>query len=261
MVYSMPVVFIALPLVWLALQFSFPIKIKDITAAKNEIKNQVASAGKISKNELTVLIILSLTVIMWIIFSQPEITNTYGKYYGLAVVAVIGGILLFFTGLLNWKDVEKRVPWGIILLYGGAITLGLGIEKSGAGNWIANGLFSISGDNLFILILAIILITVILTNIMSNIAAVAILLPIGISVANNLQINPLLTAMIIALSGGLAFMFVISTPGNAITYSSGYFSTKDLLKAGFISNILCILVIFIVAILYWVMVLGLDKII
>jgi sodium-dependent dicarboxylate transporter 2/3/5 len=86
---------------------------------------------------------------------------------------------------------------------------------------------------------------------MSNIGAVAILLPIGIAIAPEIGISTLLVSMLIALSGGLAFMFVIATPGNAITYSSGYYSTKDLLKAGSVANILCILIIFIVAIIYW----------
>ena len=97
-----------------------------------------------------------------------------------------------------------------------------------------------------------IIFTVILTNIMINVAAVAILLPIGLSIAYSLDINPLLAALLVALSGGLAFMFVISTPGNAITYSSGYYSTKDLFKAGSISNIICVGVIFIVAVIYWI---------
>jgi sodium-dependent dicarboxylate transporter 2/3/5 len=95
---------------------------------------------------------------------------------------------------------------------------------------------------------------------MSNIGAVAILLPIGIAVASVMGINPLLSSMIIALSGGLAFMFVIATPGNAITYSSGYYSLRDLFKAGFIANIICIIIIFLVAIGYWIGLLGLHNI-
>ena len=66
--------------------------------------------------------------------------------------------------------------------------------------------------------------------------------------------------MLIALSGGLAFMLVISTPGNAITYSSGYFSTRDLFKAGILANIICIVIVFTVAVVYWIGVLGLHNI-
>ena len=250
MTYSMPIVLVAIPLVWLVLQFSFPIEIKDITAAKKEINSQVIKTGGISKDELIVLSILILTIILWIVFSSTT-------YYGLAVISIFGSILLFITKSITWKDVENRVPWGIILLYGGAITLGVGMQETGAGSWIANQIFSTAGINPYAIILILILITLLLTNIMSNIGAVAILIPLGLSIPPATGISPLLASLIIALTGGLAFMFVISTPGNAITYSSGYFTTKDLFKAGLLANIICIFVVFIVASVYWIGVLHL----
>lgn len=250
MIYSMPVVFISLPLVWIVLQVSFPLEIKSISTAKKEINKQVSMAGKMGRNELTVSIILIFTIFLWIFFSSPV-------YLGLAVIAIAGSILLFFTGCITWKDVEERVPWGIILLYGGAITLGVGMQKTGAGAWIAQEIFEIIGNNPYLVILGLIVFTILLTNIMSNVGAVAILLPIGFSIASGLpEVSQLLASLLIALSGGLAFMFVIATPGNAITYSSGYFSSRDLFKAGVIANIICIGVIFITAIIYWKGVLG-----
>ena len=180
------------------------------------------------------------------------------EYYGIGVIALFGSVLLFITRSVSWSDVEDRVPWGIILLYGGAITLGIGMRNTGAGAWIGHSLFDIVGSNPYLVILVLIVVTVLLTNVMSNVGAVAILLPIGIGIATEIpEINPLLSAMIVALSGGLAFMFVIATPGNAITYSSGYYSTRDLLKAGGIANLICIAVIFLVAVFYWIGVLGL----
>jgi len=249
--YSMPIVFIALPLVWFVLQISFPIEIKSVTTAKKEIDNQVSMAGKMSKYEIAVLCILALTVILWIFFSSPQ-------HFGLAVIAILGSILLFFTGCITWKDVEKRVPWGIILLYGGAITLGIGMQKTGAGAWTAHHIFDVASNNPYLVIFGLIVFTILLTEIMSNVGAVAILLPIGLAIATEIPgVSPLLASLLIALSGGLAFMLVIATPGNAIAYSSGYFSSKDLLKAGVVANIICIGVIFIVAIIYWKGVLGL----
>jgi len=251
MIYSMPVVFISLPLVWIVLQISFPLEIKSISIAKKEIDKQVSMAGKMGRNEIIVSITLALTIFLWVFFSSPE-------YLGLAVIALLGSMVLFFTGCISWKDVEKRVPWGIILLYGGAITLGVSMQKTGAGAWIANQIFELMAHNLYLVILSLIIFTVLLTNVMSNVGAVAILLPIGLSIATELpELSPLLASMLIALSGGLAFMFVIATPGNAITYSSGYFSSRDLFKAGAIANIICIGVIFIIAIMYWKGVLGL----
>ncbi len=250
MKYSIPVVIIALPLVWLVLQFSFPIEIKDISVAKLEIKKQVTAAGRISKNEIIVLSILIFTIFLWILFSS----NTY---YGLAVIAILGSFLLFVTRSITWKDVEGRVPWGIILLYGGAITLGMGMQKTNAGVWLANQIFTAFNVNPYAVILVMIILTILLTNIMSNIGAVAILLPIALSIAPKIGVDPRLTSLIVALSGGLAFMLVIATPGNAITYSSGYYSTKDLFKAGVSANIICIAIIFVVAVIYWMGILGL----
>ena len=251
MIYAMPVVIISLPLVWLVLQFSFPIEIKDITLAKKEISNQVAKDGRMKNKEIIVTLIFVITLLLWIFFSNYT-------YFGLAGIALLGGILLFITGCLNWKDVEQRVPWGIILLYGGAITLGIGILETGAAGWIANAIFNTMGGNLYLTIFGLIVFTILLTNIMSNTGAVALLLPIGLAISTEvIGISPLLASMIIALSGGLAFMLVIATPGNAITYSSGYFSTRDLFKAGVLANILCIMVVFAEAIFYWIGVLNL----
>jgi sodium-dependent dicarboxylate transporter 2/3/5 len=251
MVYAMPVVFITFPVVWLVLNFSFPIEITTIENVKQELLQQKAQIGRLTRSELTVIGIVALTIVLWVFFTFPP-------YFGLAVIALTGSVLLFFTGKISWRDVEERVPWGIILLYGGAITLGVGMQKTGAGAWMAYQIFEAVGSNAYLVIIGLIVLTIVLTEFMSNVAAVAILLPIGLSVAAEVPgVSPLLAAMIIALSGGLAFMLVISTPGNAIAYSSGYFSTRDLLRAGVWSNICCILIIFGVAVVYWKGVLGL----
>jgi len=251
MIYAVPVVVVSLPIVWFILQFVFPIEINDVTKAKNEIEQQVAIDGKIKKEELIVLSVLIFTVFLWIFFSHYT-------YFGLAGIALLGSILLFLTGSISWKDVEKKVPWGIILLYGGAITLGLGMQQTGAGSWIAQNLFDVMSGNVYLVIFSLILFTILLTNVMSNTGAVAVLLPIGLAISNEIPgISPLFSSMIIALSGGLAFIFIIATPGNAIAYSSGYFSTKDLFKAGTIANFACIAILFVIAIVYWKGIIGL----
>jgi len=243
MVIAMPVVFLCLPVVWFILQFVFPIEPVDITWAKHAIDEQVQETGKLRQQGILVVAIFLMTVSLWVFFSHV---------IGLAVIALLGCILLFVTRTISWKDVEQHLPWGIILLYGGAITLGVGMSQTGAGAWIAQLVVNTVGDHALLVIFVLILVTVLLTNTMSNIGAVAILLPIAFGIATELPgISPLFGSMIVALSGGLAFMLVIATPGNAITYSSGYFSTRDLLKAGSLANAVCIAIIFVVAWLYW----------
>lgn len=253
-IYSMPVVIISIPIVWFILQLSFPMEDIDIILAKDEIENQVRMQGRLKRNEIVVLAVLFLTIILWIFFSDTIIF----PYLGLAGIALLGSILLFLFGTISWDDIEKKVPWGIILLYGGAITLGIGMAQTGAGGWIAQNIFTLFAGNLYLIIFGLILFAMLLTNIMSNTGAVAVLLPIGVAISNVIpEISPLLSSMLIALSGGLAFVFIIATPGNAITYSAGFYSTRDIFKVGIIANILCLIILFSIAIFYWHGILGL----
>ena len=165
--------------------------------------------------------------------------------------------LLFFLKLVDWEDVERRVQWGIILLYGGAITMGKSLESTGAIEWLAGKITPFFGGSEIALLAFLIFLTFILTNFMSNTAAVATMLPISIGIAQQAGISPVLSAMAVAIAGGGAFMFVIATPGAAIAYSSGYITQKQLAKAGLIAGILCMLIILGVAIFYWKFLLGL----
>jgi len=245
MLYAIPVVLISLPIIWLLLIYFYPIEIKDLKEVSIKLTSDIEKLGPISNKEITVTAILIGTVIAWIIIP------TLFSYIGLAVIAVASGIAMFFSGSIEWKDIEQRVPWGIILLYGGAISLGIGMVETGAAEWLADNILLLSGDNLVVTIFILILITVIFTNTMSNTAAVAMILPIGAGFALALDISPLFTSMLIALAGGLAFILVIATPANAITYSAGYYSSKDLIRTGLIANLICILVLFLIAISYW----------
>jgi len=246
MIYSVPVVLFSLPLVWLALITIFPIEIKDLKVVKEKMDTEINELGPTKKEEKIVIAILAGTILAWVI------VPTFSSYIGLAVIAVASGIFMFFSGSIEWRDIEQRVPWGIVLLYGGAISLGAGMIQTGAAKWLANNILYFSGNNLTIAIIILILMTIIFTNAMSNTAAVAMILPIGAGFVQVLGVgSELLTSMVIALAGGLAFMLVIATPANAITYSAGYFSMKDLIRSGFVATLISGLVLFIIAITYW----------
>lgn len=243
MYYSMPVVFIALPLVWLILSVMYRSEIKSLTGVSEKMREDVEQLGSLKGKEVLTILILVLTILAWI-FLHYRI--------GPAVIAVLGGLLLFFTGVIEWEDVEKRVPWGIIMLYGGAITLGVNLSKTGGAHYLALRALDLLGDNPYVVLLSLIVITVLLTCFMSNTAAVALLLPVGLGISAEIDgLGVVVTSMTIALSGGLAFMLVIATPGNAITYSTGYYSARDLLKSGSLVTLVCILVLFLVALTYW----------
>ena len=242
MVVSLPVVLITAPLVWLILIKFYPPEPLDLSKARKALKKEVEEIGPLSRNEIKVLSILFFTIFLWIFFSSS---------FNVEVVALIGAVLLFVFKIVDWKDIESEMQWGILLLYGGAITLGVNLEKTGAALWLSNKILEFTGYNDYLLILVLILLSIFITQIMSNTAAVAMLLPIGYSFTLNTNLTVELTSFLIGLSGGLAFMFVIATPGYTIAYTAGYFSTKELFKAGFVANVVSIVVIFLVALTYW----------
>ena len=242
---NMPVVFITLPIVTAIILLLFPPEVKSIGKAIEEIENSVEK--KMNKEGKKVFAVLIATIVLWIFFSD---------LIGVAVIALMAVAALFIFGLIDWEDVERRVQWGIILVYGGAITMGKSLEATQAAQWLANGMLSIF-KNEYAILAYIIFLTFILTNLMSNTAAVATMLPISISVANEAGISPVIAAMTTAITGGVAFVFVVATPSMAIAYSSGYLRQHQMFKAGMIAGMICITIIFLVAIFYWKMLLGL----
>ncbi len=232
---ALPVVLIMMPVVWVILTLMFPMK-------KEKIKVREAKKGRLSADEMKAGGVLAATIILLL---------TVG-WVGTAIITIIGATAMFLSGVINWKDVEKAIPWGVLLLYGGAITLGKGLLETGATTWMADEIIAIIGSEPAILLLAVIAITVLFTEFMSNTAAVALMLPIGMGLSSAVTgLDPIATSMAIALSGGFAFTLLVGNPGNMITYSTGYYRQKDLLRVGIFADIIGIAVIYAVAMTVW----------
>lgn len=250
MVMTVPVVLVSVPVIWFLVTRLYPPEIEkgDMRKVRKDLHTQVKNLGSLSRGEILTALVFSTTILLWIMFS-----NTLG----VAVVALLGAVSLFFLNLMSWEDVEEKVPWGIVLLYGGAITLGVSLTKTGAASWIAKNIASLAGGNEVLLIALLIITGFILTNSMSNTAAVAVLLPIGLEIAVASGLNSVVAAFAIALSGGGALLLVISTPSAAIAYSTGYFSSRDLLKAGSVALVVLVAIVLTVALTYWQFAAGL----
>ena len=232
---ALPIVLIMLPIVWFLLILMFPTKTEKIPVKKE--KNGVLTGMEIKAGS-----VLIGTVLLLFIFGN----------IGTAVIAILGATAMFVLGVIDWKDVEKAIPWGVLLLYGGAITLGKGMLSTGATKWMAEGIVMYVGKNPELLLLVLIVITVLFTEVMSNTAAVALMLPIGMGLSATVSgLDPIATSMAIALAGGFAFTLLIGNPGNMITYSTGYYRQRDLLKVGLFADIIGIFVIYGVAMTLW----------
>ena len=233
LIMALPVTLIMLPILWIII----------ITMHKPEefIATKVEKKGKIENEEWIVIGVLIFTFL--ILFTI--------RSWGIAVAVIIGAVLLFVFGVLSWKDIEKSMPWGIILLYGGAMTLGKGLQITGASQWLASSIVGIIGTNSYIILLILLSITVLMTELMSHAAAVALMLPIATSMASVIGMSVLVVSMAVALASGFGYALLIGTPGNIMTYSTGYFKQKDIMKTGVLADMIGIGVVFLMATVLW----------
>jgi len=201
----------------------FPVDVVSVDEGLLQLKRRRLEAGKISYDELIVAAVMVTTIFAWVFL---------GKKLGLAGIAMLAVALLFACRVVSWRTIEEYVNWGIILMYGGAIALASALEKSGAAAWLAGkGLAGLNGSP-FLALTVISLVSLLLTECISNAAVIAILLPIGISLAKTVGIDPRVMTLAITLPAGLAYCLPMGTPANAIVYSSGFLKSREMIVPG-----------------------------
>lgn len=240
--YSFPFTIILLVIAYWLILKAFPPEIESAEAAIDEMKNRIKELGPLQKNEKLLLWVLILVIFSWLFLSS---------YIHISVTAVLGGVLIFILNVIDWKDIEDYINWGVILMYGGAIVVATALTQSGAAGWFARQVFEYIPLSPLIFLLSFSLLTKFLTEGISNVAAVAIVIPLAFSVGGLVNINPVVTTLLIALTGGLAFCLPMGAPPNAIAFSSGYLKLTEILKPGLILNIIAVLLIYLIARIYW----------
>ena len=239
---------------WLLTNVIFPVNIKANEETQNSLRKMYLELGVISVDEKRVLIIFVLTALAWMF--RDLLDNTYLLQgltdYGIAIIAALA---VFITrssrgsGLIEWS-ITSKLPWGILILFGGGLSMANAIMSSGLGKWIGS---LIPDVNTLFLILFIVVLIVFLTELTSNQATTATFVPIMIILAtlegnlmpdgtNNLSLVAQL-AIPVALAASCAFMLPVATPPNAIVYGSEKFTIAQMMKAGLYFNILGILIV------------------
>jgi len=189
------------------------------------------------------LIIFVFTALGWI-FSVP-LSQLLGISKDFdAMLAVLAIILLTGSKCLPYDDFIKQTNWGILILFGGGLTLSALLSASGASMWLANQISTnLPTNNTWLLLFIICLFVVFLTELVSNTASAALLVPLFMSVAVDLHLPPVAIAVVIALSASCAFMLPVATPPNAIVFSSGFVPQQQMMRAGLILNLVFAVVI------------------
>lgn len=239
---ALPLVLLLLVVGYRLILWFFPIEIDSVQAADAVLNERWLKLGRPSYEERAIAVVMIGTLIAWIIG---------GEEFGLANIALASVVILFMLRVVSWRDVERYVNWGVLLMYGGAIALGAAINKSGAAGWLSHVTISQWASSGLTVVLMISLVSLVLTEAMSHSAVVALLMPVTIGVAREFGLDPRIMAPVVALPAGLAFTLPIGTPANAIAFSAGYLRIRDLLLPGIVLE-LCAWVGFnVMAYWYW----------
>ena len=214
--------------------------------SKKTISSQIKELGKIKYEEKGVLLIF-IVFILGLLFKQfisefiPQIDDT--------IIAISIAIFLFLikssdgeNNLIEWSDGVK-LPWGIILLFGGGLSIATAMKSSGLALWIGELAYNIDSLDLILIVLIIVMIVNFLTEITSNLATVSMLLPILASISISLGIHPYIIMVSATIAASCAFMLPVATPPNAVVFGSGYLKMTDMVKTGLVMNVISIVIV------------------
>ena len=259
--FALPVSVVFFIIVWLYLYYRFKPKQK---ISKNfsidTFRQQYSELGKTSFEEKIILIDFVLLAFLWLARSDITIGNfkipgwsslfPYPEYINDGTVAIMMSVVLFFIPsrkdkkikLLDWSTASK-IPWNIVLLFGGGFALASGFKESGLSIWFGNQLEFVSLFHPLLVIVIICFMMTFLTELTSNTATTEMLLPILAGLAVATEINPLLFMLPATLSASMAFMLPVATPPNAIIFGTGKISVIDMAKTGLVLNLIGVVVI------------------
>ncbi len=246
---GLPVAIIMLAITYFLLtRVMFPNKVNRLSESSQVIDDQLKELGKMSKAEKYVATIAICTALAWIF--RTNLNSWFNTtLLSDALIAMAGAVAMFVAPLnlrkgeflMEW-EYTKNLPWGILLLFGGGLTLAKAMEKTNIVQAVGEAMAQ-SNVNQFVLILALCAFMLFMTEIMSNVALTVIFIPVVLGISVSLNINPMYLSLPVTLAASYAFMMPISTPPNAIVFSSGMIRIKDMIRAGFFLNIIAILLL------------------
>ena len=256
MLFATPLSIVLLFLAWLLLtRFVFPIRVREIPGGRALISQELAALGRMSRGEWVVLCVFALTATAWVL--REPVTSSESLVAALPVlgklndtiIALIGAISLFLIPIdakrgefaLDW-DTAVKIPWGVLLLFGGGFCLAEAVKMSGLAEWIGAGVSQLELSPLLLMILVTALV-VFLTELTSNTPTAATFLPVLFGVAQGMKIDPMLLLVPATLAATCAFMLPVATPPNAIVFGSGHIEIRSMAKAGVWLNMLSIVLI------------------
>lgn len=253
MMFGIPTVIIMVPVAWYVLtKWAYPFNLSDAPVAQSLLQTELADMGPMSLPEKRVAAVFLLVALSWI-FRVPVQQNLHVLLWlNDAMIAIGGATLLFMvpsgcktekaTTLLDW-DTANIIPWGVLLLFGGGLSLAAGVKTSGLAIWLGTAMAGLGTMPLIVMVLCLVVLVVFLTELTSNTATVATLLPVLGALAATTGIDPMMLFAPVALSASCAFMLPVATAPNAVIYSTGKVTIPQMANAGFRLNLVAIMVV------------------
>jgi sodium-dependent dicarboxylate transporter 2/3/5 len=255
MSFAMPFAIVTLFICWLLLtKVVFAVHKVEIPMGRDSIRKELEKLGKMSQEEKAVAIVFLAMAFAWI--TRSFFLNQFIPGINDTVIAIAASSLMFIIPskkdkkpLLTWEEAE-RLPWGVIILFGGGLSIAAAFQSSQLAQWIGSQMTSVEALPLFLIILIVTLSVNFLTEITSNVATASIMLPVLAALADAIGVHPFLLMIPATMAASCAFMLPIATGPNAIVFASGELEMRDMVKSGvslnIISSILISLLVYLV---------------
>ena len=274
-IFALPVTVFIFIIAWLLLYIMYKPKKSWKKLSIDDFKKEYTALGKMKQEERIVLILFTILAFLWIFRSGFTIQSVeipgWSKlfkspsYINDGTVAIFIATWLFLIPsksekgerIMNWEN-AKKIPWGIILLFGGGFALAEAFTKSGLSVWFGQQLAGLANVQPIVLTLAVVTMMSFLTELTSNVASTEMILPILAGLATTIKINPLLLMIPATIAASLAFMLPVATPPNAIIFGTNRLKVKDMVKTGFLLNMSGIIIATLIMYFWGVVVFGID---
>lgn len=274
-IYALPVTIILFIAAWILLFLMYRPKNNWENIRIDDFRKEYAALGKAKTEEKIVLTLFTILAFLWIFRSGFNIQSfvvpgwaqllKHPEYINDGTVAIFIAILLFIIPsssqkgerIMNWETARK-IPWNIVLLFGGGFALAQGFVDSGLSTWFGEQLAGLANVEPLVLTLANVTMVSFLTELTSNVATTEMILPILAGLSISIKINPLLLMIPATLAASLAFMLPVATPPNAIIFGTNRITVKEMVKTGILLNLTGILIATLVMYFWGTLVFDID---
>ncbi len=257
MSYGLPISIIFMVIAWAYLTRSPAVKqLKGLKGGKDVVAKELRELGPLSKSELKVLVVFVLVVVSWI--TRGFLISRWLPQVNDAMISVMGAFVLFVLPVdlkkrefvLDWETAVK-IPWGILLLFGGGISIAAGFTHSGLASWMGEQLAVLANAPMILVFLSVVTLVIFLTEVTSNTGTTSVMMPVMAALAMAMSVHPLGLMVTAATAASFAFMLPVATPPNAVVFGSGYLTIPQMAKAGVWLNIMGIILITLIT-YFWI---------